>query len=58
MNNKKQKNWWVYLILFGGILLMFVPLIMTVISSFKPTREITGNFFGLPEEFTDRKSVV
>lgn len=52
MKNKKQKNWWVYLILFGGILLMFVPLIMTVISSFKPTREITGNFFGLPEEFT------
>lgn len=48
----KQRNWWVYLILFSGILLMLVPLVMTIISSFKPTREITGNFFGLPEEFT------
>lgn len=52
MTNKKQKNWWVYLILFGGILLMFIPLIMTIISSFKTTRDITGNFFGLPEEWT------
>ncbi|MGT2910628.1 carbohydrate ABC transporter permease [Streptococcus cameli] len=48
----KQKNWWVYLILFSGILLMFVPLLVTIISSFKPTKEITGNFFGLPQEFT------
>lgn len=54
MANKKQSNWWAYLILFGGILLMFIPLIMTIISSFKPTKEITGNFFGLPEEWTLR----
>lgn len=52
MKHKKQSNWWVYLILFGGILLMLIPLVMTIISSFKPTREITGNFFGLPQEFT------
>ena len=51
MANKKQKNWWVYLILFAGILMMLLPLVMTVISSFKPTSEITGNFFGFPEEF-------
>lgn len=49
---KKQKNWWVYLVLFTGILFMFVPLLVTIISSFKPTKEITGNFFGLPQEFT------
>lgn len=49
---KKQKNWWVYLVLFAGILFMFVPLLVTIISSFKPTKEITGNFFGLPQEFT------
>lgn len=52
MANKKQSNWWVYLILFAGILMMLLPLVMTVISSFKPTSEITGNFFGLPEDFT------
>ncbi|MGT2785732.1 carbohydrate ABC transporter permease [Streptococcus merionis] len=52
MATKKQKNWWVYLILFAGILLMLIPLLVTIISSFKTTREITGNFFGLPEEWT------
>jgi len=31
---------------------MFIPLLVTIISSFKPTKEITGNFFGLPQEFT------
>ncbi|MEY8462171.1 carbohydrate ABC transporter permease [Streptococcus merionis] len=52
MATKKQKNWWVYLILFAGILLMLILLLVTIISSFKTTREITGNFFGLPEEWT------
>lgn len=52
MSNKNQKNWWAYVILFAGILFMIIPLVVTIISSFKPTAEITGNFFGLPEEFT------
>lgn len=52
MSNKKQNNWWVYLILFAGIMFMIIPLIVTIVSSFKPTAEITGNFFGLPKEFT------
>ena len=52
MSNKNQKNWWAYMILFAGILFMIIPLVVTIISSFKPTAEITGNFFGLPEEFT------
>ncbi len=52
MATKKQKNWWVYLTLFIGIFLMVIPLVMTIISSFKPTREITENFFSLPQEFT------
>ncbi|WP_341931289.1 carbohydrate ABC transporter permease [Streptococcus pluranimalium] len=52
MKLKKQSNWWAYLILFSGILFMLIPLVMTIISSFKPTREITGNFFSLPQEFT------
>lgn len=52
MKKAKQKNWWVYLILCTGILFMFIPLLVTVISSFKPTKEITSNFFGLPQQFT------
>lgn len=52
MSTKKQNNWWVYIFLIAGILLMFVPLVVTILSSFKTTREITGNFFGLPEQFT------
>lgn len=52
MSNKNQKNWWAYMILFAGILFMIIPLVVTIISSFKPIAEITGNFFGLPEEFT------
>lgn len=49
---KQERNWWVYLILCGGILLMALPLVVTIISSFKETSEITGNFFGLPETWT------
>ncbi|NQM73714.1 carbohydrate ABC transporter permease, partial [Streptococcus suis] len=41
MNTQKQKNWWVYLVLFSGILFMFIPLLVTIISSFKPTKAIT-----------------
>ena len=52
MNRQKQKNGWVYLVLGGGITWMFIPLLVTVMSSFKPTKEITGNFFGLPQNPT------
>lgn len=52
MKNKKQKNFAAYIILSAGILLMLIPLLATIISSFKTTKEITGNFFGLPSEWT------
>ena len=52
MKSKKQHNIVTYIILIAGILLMLVPLAVTIISSFKTSREITGNFFGLPEEWT------
>ena len=52
MKSKKQHNIVTYIILIAGILLMLIPLAVTIISSFKTTQEITGNFFGLPEEWT------
>ncbi|MBU5594302.1 carbohydrate ABC transporter permease [Amphibacillus sp. MSJ-3] len=41
-----------YLFLGIGFILIFIPLYMTVISSFKETYQITGDFFGLPNPFT------
>lgn len=52
MKSKKQNNLIAYIVLIIGILLMLIPLGVTIISSFKTTKEITGNFFGLPEEWT------
>lgn len=52
MKLKKQNNILAYIVLISGILLMLIPLAVTIISSFKTTKEITGNFFGLPEEWT------
>nr|WP_027973844.1 carbohydrate ABC transporter permease [Streptococcus porci] len=52
MKTKKQNNIIPYIVLLTGILLMLIPLAVTIISSFKTTKEITGNFFGLPEEWT------
>ncbi|WP_156020856.1 carbohydrate ABC transporter permease [Streptococcus ruminantium] len=52
MKFKKQNNIITYIVLVTGILLMLIPLAVTIISAFKTTKEITGNFFGLPEEWT------
>lgn len=41
-----------YLFLSLGFILIFIPLYMTVLSSFKETNQITGDFFGLPNPFT------
>ncbi|MGX7197133.1 carbohydrate ABC transporter permease [Enterococcus olivae] len=49
---KQKGSIFSYLFLIVGFVLIFVPLIMTVLSSFKETRQITGNFFGLPNPFT------
>lgn len=52
MKIKKQNHILAYIVLILGILLMLIPLAVTLISSFKTTKEITGNFFALPEEWT------
>lgn len=52
MKIKKQNHILAYIVLISGILLMLIPLAVTLISSFKTTKEITGNFFALPEEWT------
>ncbi|MBY5033970.1 carbohydrate ABC transporter permease [Streptococcus gallolyticus] len=52
MKAKKQNHLLAYTVLIAGILLMLIPLAVTLMSSFKTTKDITGNFFGLPEEWT------
>lgn len=41
-----------YLFLVIGFVLIFIPLYLTVLSSFKETNQITSDFFGLPNPFT------
>lgn len=52
MKAKKQSHILAYIVLIAGIFLMLIPLAVTLISSFKLTADITGNFFGLPKEWT------
>ncbi|MET3643615.1 carbohydrate ABC transporter permease [Streptococcus gallinaceus] len=52
MKAKKQSHILAYIVLIAGIFLMLIPLAVTLISSFKSTADITGNFFGLPKEWT------
>lgn len=49
---KRKVNYLNYIVLILGLLLIVIPLYLTVISSFKETNQITGNFFGLPNPFT------
>lgn len=52
MTHKKLGNGLRYVILSLGLLMIFFPLYFTVISSFKETKQITGNFLGFPNPFT------
>ena len=49
---KRKGTIFSYLALILGFCLIFIPLYFTVLSSFKETSQITGNFFGLPNPFT------
>ncbi|HIY58910.1 MAG TPA: carbohydrate ABC transporter permease [Candidatus Tetragenococcus pullicola] len=49
---KRKGSFFSYLFLCLGFVLIFIPLYLTVLSSFKETNQITGNFFGLPNPFT------
>ncbi|MBS4455287.1 carbohydrate ABC transporter permease [Tuanshanicoccus lijuaniae] len=42
----------VFTALVAGLLLIFVPMYLTLTSSFKETAQISGDFFGLPNPFT------
>lgn len=41
-----------YILLILGTVLILVPLLATLFSSFKPTKDIVDNFFGFPTNFT------
>lgn len=52
--NKEEKvtNFWKYVLLVVGGILILVPLLVTVFSSFKTTKDIMNHFFSLPNPFT------
>ncbi|MHB9782032.1 carbohydrate ABC transporter permease [Streptococcus sp. 10F2] len=53
MNKMKQTtDFWKYLLLSVGGIFIFLPLMATVFSSFKTTKDIVANFFGFPNPFT------
>lgn len=52
---KKEEKWnqfWKYVLLIVGGILILVPLLVTVFSSFKTTKDIMNHFFSLPNPFT------
>lgn len=49
---EKVTNFWKYALLVVGGILILVPLLATVFSSFKTTKDIMNHFFSLPNPFT------
>lgn len=49
---EKVTNFWKYALLVVGGILILVPLLVTVFSSFKTTKNIMNHFFSLPNPFT------
>ncbi|BEL36170.1 carbohydrate ABC transporter permease [Streptococcus pneumoniae] len=49
---EKLNQFWKYVLLIVGGILILVPLLVTVFSSFKTTEDIMNHFFGLPNPFT------
>ena len=49
---EKVTNFWKYALLVVGGILILVPLLVTVFSSFNTTKDIMNHFFSLPNPFT------
>ncbi|MDT2767965.1 carbohydrate ABC transporter permease [Globicatella sulfidifaciens] len=50
-NESSKRNTWQYgLLIIGGILIL-IPLLVTILSSFKTTKDIVDNFFSWPKPF-------
>lgn len=49
---EKLNQFWKYVLLIAGGILILVPLLVTVFSSFKTTKDIMNHFFSLPNPFT------
>ncbi len=49
---EKLNQFWKYVLLIAGGILILVPLLVTVFSSFKITKDIMNHFFSLPNPFT------
>lgn len=49
---ERYNNIWKYILLTVGSILILIPLLATVFSSFKSTKDITGHFFAFPNPAT------
>ena len=49
---EKLNQFWKYVLLIVGGIFILVPLLVTVFSSFKTTKDIMNHFFSLPNPFT------
>ena len=49
---ERLNQFWKYVLLIVGGILILVPLLVTVFSSFKTTKDIMNHFFSLPNPFT------
>lgn len=52
MEEKNNRNFWSYLLLVSGGILILLPLLYTVLSSFKTTKQIMDNLFAWPDPWT------
>ena len=49
---ERYNNIWKYILLTVGSILILIPLLATVFSSFKSTKDIMGHFFAFPNPAT------
>lgn len=49
---ERYNNFWKYVLLIAGSILILIPLLATIFSSFKTTKDIMQNFFGFPNPIT------
>lgn len=50
-NEASKRNTWQYSLLIIGGILILIPLLVTILSSFKTTKDIVDNFFSWPKPF-------
>ena len=52
-NAERKANFSKYILLTLGSIIILIPLLATIFSSFKSTKDIVNNFFGFPAQAPD-----